>query len=89
MWGELPAWGLYVRHAEGIKIKNFKVSYKEDDFRPAFVFDDVKGINLVDVHIGSAKEMPVILLNNAIGITTNNLVMPVPETKGIMKTNNK
>jgi hypothetical protein len=33
--------------------------------------------------------MPVILLNNATGITTKNLVMPVPEEKGIMKTNNK
>jgi hypothetical protein len=89
MWGELPAWGLYMRHAEGIKIKNFKVSYKEDDFRPAFVFDDVKAIDLTDVHIASAKDMPVILLNNATGITTKNLVMPVPEEKGIMKTNNK
>jgi hypothetical protein len=78
-----------MRHAEGIKIKNFKVSYKEDDFRPAFVFDDVKGIDLTDVKIASAKDMPVILLNNATGITTKNLVMPVPESQGILKTNNK
>jgi hypothetical protein len=89
MWGELPAWGFYVRHAEGIKFKNVKLSYVDDDFRPAFVFDDVKAIDLTDVHIASAKEMPVILLNNATGITTKNLVMPVPETKGILKTNNK
>ena len=44
MFGELPSWGFYVRHASGIKMKNVKVSYVAADFRPAFVFDDVKGI---------------------------------------------
>jgi hypothetical protein len=89
MWGELPSWGLYMRHAEGIKIKNFTVSYKEDDFRPAFVFDDVKKIDLTDVHILTAKEMPVIFLNNAKEVTMKKLAMPVSEEKGIQRADNK
>lgn len=89
MWGELPAWGLYMRHAEGIKIKNFTVSYKEDDFRPAFVFDDVKSIDLNDVRIPTAKEMPMIYLNNATGITIKGLKIPVTEDKAIIRANNK
>jgi hypothetical protein len=89
MWGELPAWGLYMRHAEGIKIKNFKVSYKEDDFRPAFVFDDVKGIDLTDVQIPTAKDMPMILLNNSNTVNFKNLKIPVTEEKAILKTNYK
>jgi len=31
MWGELPAWGFYMRHVEGIKLINVKLSYVEDD----------------------------------------------------------
>ena len=89
MWGELPAWGLYMRHAEGIKIKNFKVSYKEDDFRPAFVFDDVKGIDLTDVQIPTARDMPMIHLNNSNSVNFKNLKIPVTEEKAILKTNYK
>ncbi len=89
MFGELPAWGFYIRHAEGIKMKNVKVSYMEDDFRPAFVFDDVKGIEMSDIFIPKAKECPVILFNNTSEIITNNLNMPVSEEKGIQKSNFK
>lgn len=46
MFGELPAWALYVRHVKGLKLENVRVSLVEDDFRPAFVFDDVKGLQL-------------------------------------------
>ena len=89
MWGELPAWGFYMRHVEGIKLINVKLSYVEDDFRPAMVLDDAKEIDMKDVNIVSAKDMPVILMNNTSGITTKNLVMPVSEAKGIQKTNYK
>jgi len=89
MWGELPAWGLYMRHVEGIKIKNFTISFKEDDFRPAFVFDDVKSIDLADIKIPTAKEMPMIFLNNASGVNLKGLKIPVSEEKAIQKANNK
>jgi len=41
MFGELPAWGFYVRHAENITFRRVRLSLAADDFRPAFVFDDV------------------------------------------------
>ena len=89
MFGELPSWGFYVRHAEGIKMKNVKVNYLKDDFRPALVFDDVKGLELTDVDIPSAKEMPVVMFNNTLDLTMNNLKMPVSEENGILKTSYK
>ncbi len=89
MWGELPAWGLYMRHAEGITIKNFTVSFKEFDFRPAFVFDDVKNVELNKISIPTAGEMPMILLNNTSGVHFKELKIPVSEEKGILKTNIK
>ena len=85
MFGELPAWGIYVRHAEGIQMKNVKISYKEEDFRPAMVFDDVKGIELKSVDIPTAKELPVIYLNNVSGEKFDKLKMPVDQKKGIVK----
>lgn len=42
MFGELPAWGFYVRHVEGLQMKNICLEVKNHDFRPALVFDDVE-----------------------------------------------
>ncbi|MBL7817084.1 MAG: glycoside hydrolase family 28 protein [Saprospiraceae bacterium] len=89
MFGELPAWGFYMRHTEGVTMKNVKVKYIEEDFRPAFVFDDAKNIKLTDVDIATAKELPVIFLNNTEGVIFKNLKMPVSEVKGIVKANNR
>lgn len=39
---ELPAWGFYIRHAEGIVFENVKLTALKKDYRPAIVMDDVK-----------------------------------------------
>jgi hypothetical protein len=46
---ELPAWGMYIRHADGIRFNNVKFTAKEADYRPAIVLDDVKGATFTDV----------------------------------------
>ena len=51
MFGELPSWAFYVRHTKGLKMKNIKVSLKDKDFRPAFVFDDVHDVELDKIDI--------------------------------------
>jgi hypothetical protein len=38
---ELPAWGLYVRHTDGIRLKNVSFKAQDMDYRPAVVLDDV------------------------------------------------
>ena len=40
---ELPAWGLYIRHAEGITLENVTFTALKKDYRPGIVIDDVKG----------------------------------------------
>jgi hypothetical protein len=42
MFGELPAWGLYLRHIRHITLKDVKLSLADDDFRPMIVDDDVE-----------------------------------------------
>lgn len=85
MFGELPAWGLYVRHAEDVKISNFKLSYNLPDFRTACIFDDVKDLNLDNVTVAAAITTPVILLNNGQGININNIHLPFDNDKGIKR----
>ncbi len=43
MFGVLPVYGFYIRHARGISFDNVEVSYENAEARPAFMLDDVKG----------------------------------------------
>ena len=54
VYGELPSWGFYVRHVDGIRFEDVRLRLTEDDMRPAFVFDDVKNAKLVDVQTPEA-----------------------------------
>jgi polygalacturonase len=44
MFGVLPAYGFYIRHARGIAFNDIEVSFEKDDARPAFMLDDVKDV---------------------------------------------
>ncbi len=43
---ELPAWGVYVRHADRITLDRVTFRAKDTDYRPALVTDDVHGITI-------------------------------------------
>lgn len=49
MFGDLPAWAFYLRHVNGVSMKNVHLSLRDEDFRPAFIFDDAKAISLEKV----------------------------------------
>lgn len=51
MFGELPSWGLFVRHVKGIHLKNVTLRTAAADFRPALVFDDATDVKLDEVNI--------------------------------------
>ena len=55
MFGELPSWGLYVRHSKNITMKNVRFRLAAGDFRPALIFDDVKGIDLEEVQLQDSQ----------------------------------
>ena len=44
MFGRLPAYGFYIRHARNLRLRNIEIISDKDDFRPAVVCDDVKDI---------------------------------------------
>ena len=39
---ELPAWGFFVRHVDGITFRNIQLTAQKSDYRLPFVLDDVK-----------------------------------------------
>jgi hypothetical protein len=61
MFGELPAFGLYVRHVDGIILKNIRFTLSDLDFRPAFVMDDVLGLSMKDIEIPKPGKGQLIL----------------------------
>jgi hypothetical protein len=64
MFGELPAWGFYIRHINGLTMKKIVLRVKENDYRPAFVFDDTKNITVKDSEVHTKNEEKQIVLNN-------------------------
>jgi hypothetical protein len=41
MWGQLPAYGFFVRHVKGLTFSDVNLSYSHEDIRPALAFSDV------------------------------------------------
>ena len=64
MFGELPSWGLYVRHVDGLTMKNIRMSLRDDDFRPACVFDDVKNLEFKGSAITSGMTYPQVVVKD-------------------------
>ncbi len=67
MFGELPAWAFYVRHADGLTMKNITVKAEEKDYRPAFVFDDVRNLDLDRITISKANNNPPVDFQSRVG----------------------
>jgi len=66
-WKELPAWGFYIRHAQGVVMNNVKITVADADYRPAIVADDVNGLSLKGVSIvqdSAPKGKKQIVTNN-------------------------
>ena len=43
MFGTTPAHGFFIRHARGVEMNGIKIEHANEDLRPAFVIEDVKG----------------------------------------------
>jgi len=71
MFGELPSWGFYVRHVKGLSMKNIRVKVEEYDFRPAFVFDDVKNLEMKQIKVEDDKNIQPVIFRNVSGYDTD------------------
>ena len=64
LFGVLPAYGFYVRHASQIRFDGVEVGVMSPDTRPAFVLDDVRGVELHGVRAPTAPTVPTFVLRD-------------------------
>ena len=81
MFGVLPAWGFYCRHAAGITFDNVTIRVTGKDYRSAIVCDDVRNLTLAGLRVLSAGSNPVIVLKDVLGATIRNSPAPLPATR--------
>jgi hypothetical protein len=43
MFGEMPSYAFFIRHVRNIDVSNVQVSYMDEERRPPFRLEDVKG----------------------------------------------
>ncbi len=72
MYGDIPAYGFYMRHVDGIELHNVNVSYENEDMRPAFILDDVKNSEFNFIQAQNAKGIPTFKMKDIKNITIFN-----------------
>jgi hypothetical protein len=70
MFGELPAYGFFIRHVSGIELNSVEVNYIKAEQRPAFVLSDVRDASFINVRAQHALHAPVFWLKNVAAFTT-------------------
>jgi len=70
MFGDIPAYGFFIRHAKNIVLSNVEVSYLREDQRPPFVLDDVQSADFVNVKAQHPPGVPVFALQNVVDFST-------------------
>jgi polygalacturonase len=61
MFGILPAWAFYIRHATNIRLDNIDARFEQPDTRPAIVLDDTRDIALNDVRQSTVDGVPAVV----------------------------
>jgi len=56
MFGPMPSFGLFLRHATGIEVTDTKIDCAKPDARPAFVLDDVRDAAFARVIVPHPKD---------------------------------
>ncbi len=79
MFGELPVWGFYVRHADGIVFRNVQLQMAGKDFRPAILVNDVSNMRIDGLGIRGGNVMPALYLHQTPAMQMKNLQLGAPE----------
>jgi polygalacturonase len=79
MFGVLPAYGFYVRHATRVEMDNVEVGFTNEDRRPAVVLDDVVDATFHRCRAQKASNVPTFVLRDVTDFTALH-TRPVPDT---------
>lgn len=65
MFGDLPAYGFYLRHIKGIVMDDLRLSFNSPDNRPALLLDDVSGGHIGSLEASNGPGIPSIIIMNS------------------------
>ncbi len=68
MFGVLPAYGIYLRHARGITLNEIRLDVEKPDLRPALFADDVEDLEINGFKAAGAGSEPLIRLRDSRGV---------------------
>jgi len=68
MFGTLPAYGLYVRHARGLHLRDIHLSTLAPDGRPAVWLEDVAGVRIDNLQTRNAANTPRLVCREVRGL---------------------
>jgi len=67
---KIPAYGFFIRHARNIEMVNVEMKLENEDFRPPFILEDVKGASFTNVKAPHAAGVPTFVLKNVTDFST-------------------
>jgi len=69
MFKEVPAWGIYVRHAKNINFSNIHLKAEKKDYRLPIVMDDVQGAELKKITFEQIDQKKLLHTHKSTGVT--------------------
>jgi polygalacturonase len=69
MFGETPAHGFFIRHANGVEMDSIKIKVETPDARPCFVLEDVHDATFVQIKLPRDSAKPVFVLREVTDIS--------------------
>src|SRR5215510_10595990 len=64
MFGEIPAYGFFVRHVRGLEMSAIRVSYAKEDLRAPFMLTNAKSVDLRDIKAQHTPGVPTFILKD-------------------------
>lgn len=77
MFGKLSSYGMFIRHAENISLRNIALSFIENDQRPALYLEDVHRSNVLNLRADISTNSSFIKIKNSTDLYISN---PIPNS---------
>jgi polygalacturonase len=71
-FGKIPAYGFFIRHVKNIELVNVELKLENEDFRPPFILEDVKGATFINVKAPHKEGVPSFVLKNVLDFSISN-----------------
>jgi len=80
MFGDIPAYGFFIRHVKGIEMNNVDVRYLKDDLRSPFLLNGVRDAGFTHVKAQHASDVPAFVLKDVENFSTHQTAQ-LPDTR--------